>query len=82
MYAYAAAVVPQVQDLEGNGRLRTLARLEGCAGVEDCRAELQGIRSASRYMAFAFSYARNRGALACLLAMQRCRQARDNLWIG
>ena len=40
--AYAVAVVPEVQDLEGNGRLSTLARLERCAGVEDCRAELQG----------------------------------------
>jgi hypothetical protein len=48
MYAYGVAVVPQVQDLEGNGRLRTLARFERCAGVEDRRAELQGIRSASR----------------------------------
>lgn len=42
MVAYAVAVVPEVQDLEGDGRLRTLASLERFTGVEDCRAELQG----------------------------------------
>jgi hypothetical protein len=56
--AYGVAVVPEIQDLEGNGRLRTLASLERCAGVEDCRAELQGCQSAS--------HARNRGALLCM----------------
>jgi hypothetical protein len=39
---YGVAVVPEVKDLEGNGRLSTLARLERFAGVEDCRTELQG----------------------------------------
>ena len=42
MKTYAVAVVPEVKDLEGNGRLRTLASLERFAGVEDYRAELQG----------------------------------------
>jgi len=48
MTTYGVAVVPEVEDLEGNSRLSTLARLERCAGVEDCRAELQG-RLCQRY---------------------------------
>lgn len=79
MYAYAAAVVPQVQDLEGNGRLRTLARFEGSTGVEDCRAELQGSQLSKHYH---LMHAIVERLLACLLAMQRCRQARDNAWVG
>lgn len=48
MKTYGVAVVPEVKDLEGNSRLSTLARLERCAGVEDCRTELQG-RLCQRY---------------------------------
>ena len=77
---YGVAVVPEVKDLEGNGRLSTLARLERFAGVEDCRAELQGSYVSVRLPC----YARNRGALAC----QPCRLQADrhgckaNPWTG
>lgn len=36
MEAYAVAVVPEVEDLEGDGGLRALAGLEVGAGVEGC----------------------------------------------
>jgi hypothetical protein len=71
--AYAVAVVPEVQDLEGNGRLRTLTGLEICAGAEGCRAELQEFQSAS--------HARNRGALL-LYADCRCEESSDGRRTG
>lgn len=70
MYAYAVAVVPEVQDLEGNGRLSTLARLERCAGVEDCRAELQGSQLSKHYHLM-------HAIVERLLACQPCRLQAD-----
>lgn len=71
MYAYAVAVVPEVQDLEGNSRLSTLARLERCAGVEDCRAELQGSQLSEHYHLMHAIVERLLACLPCRLQAHR-----------